>query len=66
MSPWGDILTEQLGGDILMEQQQRVDRPLDDAPVAGAGSDESVLASCRLRGRQFDDAGYVCVFQGNE
>src|SRR6266849_6609463 len=28
MSSWGDILTEQLGGDILMDQQQIPERSL--------------------------------------
>jgi hypothetical protein len=27
MSSWGDILTEQLGGDILIEQQQTLGAP---------------------------------------
>src|SRR6266849_59814 len=35
MSPWGDILTEQLRGDILMDQQHRVRRPIDGGGLSG-------------------------------
>src|SRR6266478_5529422 len=37
MSPWGDTLTEQLRGDISIDQQQSNPPPLDGAPDAGAG-----------------------------
>src|SRR6266481_10091557 len=33
MSSWGDILTEQLGGDISIDQQQRPTRPLTSVPA---------------------------------
>src|SRR3972149_11888479 len=51
MSSWGDILPEQLGGDILMDQQHPLPRPLttplsreQDRP-AGAGSESGGFGS---------------------
>src|SRR3970040_726571 len=38
MSSWGDILTEQLGEGILLDQQQPLTPPLTTPPVPGAGS----------------------------
>ena len=68
MSSWGDILTEQLGDDILMDQQQPLTRPL-----TTLLSREQYRRGSRIRagwsrlqeglwGRRLDDAG---VFQGS-